>query len=144
MAARLGYWALEAVLMFGIWLLFVCQFQAHELAVGAAAALLSAAAVEGVRGEEHARFLPHARWLAESFRLPWKILHDCGLLVRNLFDGRPGRLRRIPFDAGGSDARSAAHRALAIFYTTLPPNTVVIGIHRARNYMLLHRLEKSS
>jgi|SRR5579883_1531860 len=139
--ARLAYWLFEAALLFLVWLVFVDQLQPHELIAGAAASAVAAAATEAVRGAQHPRFLPHRRWLLESWRLPEQILRDCVLLVRNLFDGRPGHLERIPFDAGGPDAHSVARRALNIFYTTLPPNTIVIGIDRRRNHMLVHRLE---
>lgn len=144
MALRVVYWAAEAALLFVFWLLFVDSLASHELAVGAAACVLAATATEAVRGTQHPRFLPHLRWLLASWRLPGQILRDCVLLVRNLFDHRRGRFESIPFDAGGADARSVARRALAIFYTTLPPNTIVIGIDRRRNSMLLHRLERSS
>jgi multisubunit Na+/H+ antiporter MnhE subunit len=138
---RIVYWAAEAALLFVLWLLFVAQLASHELLVGAGATVLAASATEAVRGCEHPRFLPHIQWIIRSWRLPFEILRDCALLIRNLFDGRTGHLEALPFDAQGDDARAVARRALAIFYTTLPPNTVVIGIDRRRNVMLLHRLE---
>jgi multisubunit Na+/H+ antiporter MnhE subunit len=141
---RIVYWLVEAALLYVLWLLFVAQLQPHELLVGLAATALAASATEAVRGCEHPRFLPHIQWIIRSWRLPFEILRDCALLIRNLFDRRPGRFEAIPFGAGGEDARSVAKRALATFYTTLPPNTVVIGIDRRRNVMLLHRLEDVS
>lgn len=144
MTARLIYWASEAALLFAAWLLFVDQLAPHELLAGALAAVIAATAAEAVRREQQPRFLPHLRWLVACWRLPARILYDCGLLLRNLFDRRTGRFERIPFEAGGNDAHSVARRALAIFTTTLPPNTLVIGIDRQRNYILVHRLEGSS
>jgi hypothetical protein len=141
---RILHWLAEAALLFGLWLLFVAQLARHELLVGAAAVVLAASATEAVRGCEHPRFLPHVQWLVRAWRLPFEILRDCALLVRNLFDRRTGRFEELPFQAGGDDAHAVAHRALGIFYTTLPPNTVVIGIDRRRNVMLLHRLEDAS
>src|SRR5690348_9991871 len=138
---RVVYWLIEAALLFVLWLLFVCQFHAHELLTGAGAAALAASATEAVRGCEHPRFLPHIQWLMQSWRLPFEIVRDCGLLIRNLFDRRTGHFEVVPFEGGGDDARSVARRALATFYTSLPPNTFVIGIDRDRNTMVLHRLE---
>jgi multisubunit Na+/H+ antiporter MnhE subunit len=138
---RIVYWLVETALLFILWLLFVVQLTPHELLVGVGAAALAASATEAVRGCEHPRFLPHIEWIIQSWRLPFEIIRDCALLVRNLFDGRPGRFESIPFQARGEDARAVARRALAIFYTTLPPNTFVIGIDRRRNVILLHRLE---
>jgi multisubunit Na+/H+ antiporter MnhE subunit len=141
---RIVYWLAEAALLYVLWLLFVAQLAPHDLLVGIAAAALGASATEAVGGCEHPRFLPHVEWLIRSWRLPFEILRDCGLLIRNLFDGRPGHSETPRFEAGGDDARSVARRALATFYTTLPPNTVVIGIDRPRHTMLLHRLEGTS
>jgi multicomponent Na+:H+ antiporter subunit D len=56
MGTRLGYWGVETVLLFAVWLLFVDQLQAHELLAGAAASAVAAAATEAVRGTEHPRF----------------------------------------------------------------------------------------
>jgi hypothetical protein len=46
----------------------------------------------------------------------------------------------VPFDSGGDDPESAARRALAIMYTTIPPNFVVVGIDRKKNLMLVHQV----
>ena len=135
------YWLAEAALSFGLWLLFICSLARHELLAGAAAAALAASATEAVRGCEHPRFLPHIHWIIRSWRLPFEVVRDCGQLIRNLFDGRPGRFEAVPFECQGDDAHAVARRALATFYTTLPPNTLVVGIDRRRNEMVLHRLE---
>jgi hypothetical protein len=52
-----------------------------------------------------------------------------------------GCFQAFPFTARGEDARAIARRTLTILYTTLPPNTIVIGIDRRRNQLLLHLLE---
>jgi hypothetical protein len=53
-------------------------------------------------------------------------------------------LREVVFDSGGSDPHSAARRALAITYTTLPPNFVVLSIDLEKNAMLVHQVSESS
>src|SRR5689334_599147 len=98
---RVVYWLAEAILLFAWWLLFVCQVQAHEAVVGIAAVALAASATEAVRGCEHPRFLPHLEWLLQSWSLPFRIVRDCGLLLRNLIDRRAGRFQELPFPAGG-------------------------------------------
>ena len=140
MLVRAVYWLAGTVLLFGLWLLFA-GVSPHELIVGAGGAALAATAVEAVRGTEQPRFLPHIAWLLRAWRLPGQILRDCGLLLRNLATASPGRFVRVPFDAGGDDAPHVAHRALETLYRTLPPNSIVIGIDRARNEILLHVLE---
>ena len=47
------------------------------------------------------------------------------------------------FDPGGSDPESAARRALAIAYTTIPPNFVVLGIDLDKRVMLVHQVSES-
>jgi multisubunit Na+/H+ antiporter MnhE subunit len=137
---RVVYWLASAAFLFGVYLLYA-GVSSHEAVVGAAAATLAAAAVEAVRGAEHPRFLPHAKWIARALRLPYEILRDNALLVRNVATGGPGRFVRIPFEAGGDDAHGIARRTLETFYRTLPPNSIVIGIDRARDEILMHVLE---
>jgi len=137
---RAVYWLTGTALLFGLYLLYA-GISAHEAIVGAGAAAIAAAAVEAVRGAEHPRFLPHIAWLGRALRLPYQILRDNALLVRNLADGGQGRFVRIPFDAGGSDAHGIAQRTLETFYRTTPPNSIVIGIDRERNEILMHVLE---
>lgn len=140
MLARAVFWLAGTALLFLVWLLFAGS-EPDELLVGAGAAALAAAAVEAVRGTEHPHFLPHLAWLLRAWRLPGLVLRDCWLLMRNLATGRHGRFVRMRFDAGGDDAHGVAHRALETLYRTLPPNSIVIGVDRARNEILLHVLE---
>lgn len=137
---RAVYWLAGTAVLFGVYLLYA-GVSAHEAIVGGAAAAIAAAAVEAVRGTEHPRFLPHFAWLAQALRLPFQILRDTALLVRNLLRGGDGRFVRVPVDAGAEDAHGVARRTLETFYRTLPPNTIVIGIDRARNEVLMHVLE---
>src|ERR1051325_9023855 len=137
---RVSYWLVGAVALFGVWVLFAGA-QVHELIVGIPAAALAAAGMEAVRGTEHPHFLPHLTALLRAAKLPGEILQDTALLIRNLLTGGDGRFVREPFEAGGDDARSVARRVLETTYRTLPPNSIVLGIDRQRNEILLHVLE---
>jgi multisubunit Na+/H+ antiporter MnhE subunit len=138
---RVVYWLAGSALLFGLYLLYA-GVSAHEVTVGAGAAMVAAAAVEAVRGTEHPRFLPHLSWIARAARLPFEIVRDTRLLVRNLVTGGDGRFVRVPIEAGGEDARGVARRTLETFYRTLPPNSIVIGIDRERGEILMHVLER--
>ena len=140
MFLRCFYWLVEFTALFALWLLFVFQFRASESLVGILAAALGATAVEAVRGCEHPHFLPDLRWILEFRHVPLRILRDSWLLVRTVGTSHTGRFRTRPFPAGGNDARSVARRVLATLYETLPPGSIVIGIDRRRNEMLLHVL----
>jgi hypothetical protein len=150
MLARALYWLLEFVVLLCAWWLFTGTVGWNETVAGAGAALLGATATEAVRGVEHPRFLPDLRWIADFRHVPGAILKDSllvtGKLWRMLFAGdrSTGRFVSVPFPPTGSGARSIARRVLAILYTTLPPNTIVIGIDRAHNGMLMHQLEETS
>lgn len=148
-AARLGSVALEWIVLFVLWLLYVGQPDRSELMTGAAASLLAAVASESVRGQNLARFYPATHWIFLLGRLPVDVLRDCGrltgALVRWLFFSVPpaSGFSEIEFPAGGEDARSDARRALAGGALSLPPNSYVIGFDRERNRVLLHNLTPS-
>jgi multisubunit Na+/H+ antiporter MnhE subunit len=137
---RVVYWLAGTVLLFGLYLLFA-GVSAHEAVVGAASAAIAAAAVEAVRGTEHPRFLPHWQALTRALRLPFEIVRDTALLIRNLGRGGDGSFVRTPVECGGDDAHGVALRTLETFYRTLPPNSIVLGIDRERNEILMHVLE---
>lgn len=134
------YWLIEFVVLFALWLLFVFQLKASESLVGVIAAAIGATAVEAVRGCEHPHFLPDLRWVLDFRHVPLRILRDSWLLVRTLGSKRSGRFRTRTFNSGGNDSRSVARRVLSTLYETLPPGSIVIGIDRRRNEMLLHVL----
>ena len=140
MVQRGFYWFIEFTALFALWLLFEFQFRATESLVGVFAAALGASAVEAVRGCEHPHFLPDLRWLLEFGHIPLRILRDTALLARTLGSRRTGSFRSRPFASGGKDSRSVARRVLATLYETLPPGSIVIGIDRRRNEMLVHEL----
>jgi len=137
---RAVYWLAGSALLFALYLLYAGA-SAHEVVVGAGAAMVAAAAVEAVRGTENPRFLPHLSWITRAVRLPAEIVRDTGLLLKNLASGGDGQFVRVPIEAGGDDARAVAHRTLETFYRTLPPNSIVIGIDRERGEILMHVLE---
>ena len=137
--------AVEFVLLIGLWMMFVSLLQWNELIAGVAAALIGAFADAVIKATDFASFEPELKQLLLIFRLPGEVLRNTlvvfGELFRRLAGAPPrSRLLIVPFDGGGVDRRSAARRALAILYSTIPPNSVVVGIDQDRNYLLLHNL----
>jgi hypothetical protein len=116
----------------------------HELWLAAAASVITATAAETVRGQPFAGFRPRLGWLLEAWREPWYIVEGCATIfwvfMKDFFRPEPSVLREVVFDPGGSDPASAARRALAIAYTTIPPNFVVLGIDLDKNVMLVHQV----
>lgn len=147
---RVWYRVAEGAVLYVFWLIFTGNTSTNELWVGGAAAVLAATAAEAVLGLNFARFYPHARWLLEFWRVPGMVASGCWallevLVLRNIL-GRPvhGELKTIAFEPGGSDSRSAARRALAILFTTLAPNFIVVRIDRRQKLMLYHQVLGSS
>jgi hypothetical protein len=82
--------------------------------------------------------------------LPWLFARGSidifATLLRQLFGGAPAQslLQEVAFDVGAEDDPDAvARRALAIGYTTMTPNFVIIGIDRQRRTMLYHQIDRS-
>lgn len=147
LGSRLLFWALHWAGAFCLWLLFVNTTHVHELWMAAAASTLAATAAEVVREQPFASFRPRITWLLEAWREPWYILQGCALIlwvfIKHLFHSEPSVLRQVVFDSGASDPKSAARRAIAIVYTTTPPNFVVLGIDLDKQVMLVHQVSQS-
>jgi multisubunit Na+/H+ antiporter MnhE subunit len=132
----------------GVWLLLAGSWHPQEvvaaLIVGALVAYLGVTVrqVTGHRGVGFLRFLPALlRMYARGVRDCWTV--SLALLRRPLRLGPQGRLRRVPFEVGGSEADAASRRALATLSTSLQPNTYVIGFDRERDVALVHELVRS-
>lgn len=134
----------------GLWIVLVEKFSAAELTTGAVCTLLAALASELAWGEHLTAFSGNPRLLLQAWRLPklfvsgtWEILV---VLARHLFTRHKAQsiLRMVRFDAGqADDPEAAARRALAVAYTTMTPNFVIIGIDREGHSMLYHQIAAS-
>ncbi|HLH30954.1 MAG TPA: hypothetical protein VKY31_07100 [Terriglobia bacterium] len=142
-------WLVQFLLMVALWFAFVAKTELAEALIGIGAAALAATADAAVRRSRIAKFRPKPAWLLEAWRLPGDILRDTilvfkALLRQLILHKKPQNiLRSIPFDSGGHSARSSARRALALFFTTISPNFIVIGIDNDKNSMLIHQVEPS-
>jgi len=137
----------EWALLFLLWLLFENQTNFYELLFGAGSALFATIGTELIRRQPFASFCPRVVWIAQGWRLPWYLLQGNFAILRAMIKQvfKPGKsiLRSVPFDAGGADAASAARRALAIAYTGMSPNFVVLSIDLAKHVMVVHEMERS-
>jgi multisubunit Na+/H+ antiporter MnhE subunit len=138
MARRVAYWAADFGVLLGVWLLLVMTTEPAELAAGAGAAALAALGMELAREQQHPQFAPRLRDLTQFYRIPASVAEDTVALLVKLPKRPEGFFRLLPFYFGGDSAADGGRRALAIIYATIPPNTLVIGIERQRNRMLVH------
>ena len=135
----------EFFLLLGLWMIFVSMSKLDELLVGIGAALIAAFADGVVKAKKFAIFYPHLKSTVLVFWEPWYALTGTAAIFAALAKHLMGKkseaqLRAVPFDSGGDDPESAARRALAIMYTTIPPNFVVVGIDRKKDLMLVHQV----
>lgn len=139
-------WLLTYVVLYGVYLLFASTLTTPELVAGAVVAVIATGAtvVFGTVGVVH--FKPSPRDLLQVWRVPYYAVIDTiqvvGALAKQLFTrrGADSLLRAVPFDVGAADEGAAARRALAVTYTTLTPNFIVLGIAHEQALLLYHEI----
>ncbi|HEX4169323.1 MAG TPA: hypothetical protein VHZ55_27995 [Bryobacteraceae bacterium] len=146
----LGLSVLSLLLIVALWILFVGGTRRNEMFVGAGVLVLSAAFLFQVWRTETLRL--EVRWedVVQGWRIPWyvvsKVCEIIVILAKDLFKiKRAGSFYRVSgFTTSKSDPVLIARRVLAIAYTTMAPNFIVIGIDSRQSRMLFHQLERSS
>ena len=138
-------------ILYIFWIVFSGSFAAHELLIGIVAALLATAGLFVINLQYPARFSPSSFDLISIWRLPWYLLSgtwEIAIVAARDFLGikRAKSLFRIAsFDGGGKDdPRATARRVLAVAYTTVAPNFIVLGINTNDQTLLFHQIERSS
>ena len=132
---------------FVFWLIFVSGVGLDETLAGIAAAFLTVTILEALKRAEPLQFRPPLGALAQIWRVPALILRGNWTLVEELGRRLVGRRRRSAFSqtqfrAIGNGGQAAAKRALAVFFATLPPNFLIVGIDAASGTMLYHQIRK--
>ncbi len=140
-----------AAVWFGTWILLVEKLSPPELVAGAICAVIAAVASELSWGTHLNRFGANVHALVQAYHLPWLIVKDTvvifKVLARHLFTRRkaPSLMLAVDFDVGEEDdPNDSMRRALAIGYSTMTPNCVVIGIDHRRGRMLYHQLRRTA
>lgn len=140
-------WLITYVVLYGVYLLFVSTLTKPELIAGIAVALIATVATGVFETVGVVHFKPSFRDLLQIWRVPYYAVMDAllvlGALGRQLVTrrGADSLLRAVPFDVGGPDDGSAARRALAVTYTTLTPNFIVLGIAHKQALLLYHQIQ---
>jgi hypothetical protein len=135
-----------AASQWALWLGYTNNVGYREMIAGGVAAVIATtgAVVFAMQGGACFRF----RWrdVLQAVYLPWFTLQGTWEILRalgkQLFTraGAPSVIAAAPFDVGGDDPSSAGRRALAIGYTTVTPNFIVLGIFRDERLMLYHQI----
>ncbi len=136
---------------YGFWLFFTGTFSPHELEIGIIAALLASSGLVVVAHCYSVPFSPTLKDLLSLWRLPWYLLSGTWevlfVAARDLVGGKQAEsvFRVALFDAGNKDDPSkTARRVLAVLYTTIAPNFIVMGVNASDQKMLFHQIERGS
>lgn len=130
------------------WTACVSSFSAHELIIGIPATVLSTAFCLFTVHKVDLRFRPRLIELAEIWRLPWYVTLDVAQVVWVLLldlAGKPASslFRATRWRENEDSGRGTARRVLAIAYTTVSPNMIVVGIDCEHGQMLFHQVLRS-
>lgn len=142
--------ALSLPASYGLWIVFVGTFSLHELLVGMVAAVLAVVGMCVIDVQYPARFSPKLAELLSIWRLPWYLISGTWEVLKVAVTDLIGIRRAeslflvVPFNAGAKDGpRAVARRALAVAYSTMTPETIVLGINTDCKQMLLHEIKRS-
>ena len=119
--------------------------------VGIIATLLATAGTAVIDLQYPSRFAPSLGELLSWWRLPWYLLSGTWEIMKvaitDLLGTDPAEslFRVSPFAAGKkNDERAVARRVLAVTYTTVAPNFIILGINCSDQKMLFHQIKRSS
>lgn len=138
--------AIEWLFLVTLWMLFVSQWKKGELLIGILVAGIGAFADALAKKESFAKFKPKLSWLVLIFWEPWYAIDGTWATLKAIAKKLMGKkseaqFKVAGFDAPGDDAQSAAKRALAIAYMTIPPNFIIVGIDEKKGQVLIHQVE---
>lgn len=136
-------------LVAGLWLLFTGSDKLHEWIVGLAGAACTMVFLTIVYRQELQGF--DLRWsdALALWRAPWYLISGVGeitlVLLKDLAGKRAESIFRVcGFQTAMADPHLVTRRALAVAYTSIAPNFIVLGVDPRRSRMLFHQLQRSS
>lgn len=142
--------AISLTVSYVLWILFVGTLSAHELIVGILATLLAVGGTCVVDVQYPARFSPSVAELLSIWRLPWYLVSGTWRVLTIALNDFLGIRKAqslfllVPFRAGDkTNPRAVARRVLAVTYTTMSPESIVLGVNTNTKQMLYHELERS-
>ncbi|HEX5285129.1 MAG TPA: hypothetical protein VFW30_13485 [Bryocella sp.] len=144
-----GVLALSVLIMAGEWILLVAGVKRDEMIVGALSVLASALFLQFVYRAEQQKLDIRLKDLATAWRLPGYIVRDTWVVTLVLMKDLLGIKRASSFyrvcgfKTSKDDPLLAGRRVLATAFTTVTPNSIVIGIDYEQSRMLFHQLQRA-
>jgi hypothetical protein len=144
-----GVLALSVIVMAAEWILLVAGTKRDEMIVGALCVIAAGLFLQFVYRAEDQKLDIRLKDLATCWRIPWYILNDAWqitlVLLKDLLGiQRASSFYRVcGFKTAKYDPLLTARRVLATVFTTVTPNSIVIGIDYEQSRMLFHQLVRS-
>lgn len=145
-ARRVGSWLVWWALLMSLWVVLDYSVAAAELLVGAGVAAVGAFVAELVAYQAASHFRMRVKWLVPMFALPGRVVRDTvivfGALFRRLVHGEEpvSGFLAVTKAWGDESAQGLTRRALLVGGSSVAPNTLVLGIDRERDVMVVHHL----
>jgi len=145
-ARRVGSFLVWWVLLMAFWVWIDDSVALAELLVGAGVAVMGALLAEVVQCQAGTHVRIRFEWLAEGLKLPKEVVRDLGVVLGALWsqvvkgEGPRSGFVALPVRPGTDTTEDATRRALITASRSVAPNTLVLGIDRERNVMIVHHL----
>lgn len=143
---RTAAWSIVVVaLAFLAWMAFIGDLSAQDMALGAACALFCGAASLLTWRAMGLSIAFDLRDLLQLWRLPWIALHDAWSITCALggdllhLQAAGSHFRAVPFHEQ-RNRRGRLRHVLAVAYTSVTPNSIVIGIDTEQKLLLFHQI----
>lgn len=147
---RAAAWTAAAVCAGALYLLLIDTTSLAELIVLAGAAAIAATGFELAREQQTVGGLSvRLRWFTSLYRplikAPSDIVVVSGLALRQLFKPRQvnGTFRAVRFRCGPDHDIEIGRRALAEWFGSFAPNTIIVGVDVERELILGRQLHSS-
>lgn len=148
---RLAFLSITTIpFLFVLWLVFVGTVSRWELLVGAGVSVLGGSAVAVVEHADDAHFQPRPPDLLQAVYIPWLLIQGTyeilWVSIRDLLGGRKAvsASRIVRFEAGElCDVHDTGRRVLAVAYTTMAPNFIILGVNTNKKNLVFHQIERS-
>jgi hypothetical protein len=144
---RIRFWIVTWVLLWALYDLLVFKTEPAEIVAGAVCGAIAATGAVLVRAQAEAGFAPGRGWWRGLVALPRELAVDTWLLVTVLWrvivrrEDVRGRFITLPFPGvAGQGQEAVSRRALAKWYGSVAPNTLVVGFDEDAERILLHQL----
>ena len=143
----LRFWIVAWLVLWALYVLLVFKTEPAEIVAGAACGAVGATAGTLVRSQRSVRFNPGRGWWRGMLHLPRELIVDTWLLVGVLWrvlvrrELVRGRFITLPFPGvRGESSRAVSRRAVAKWFGSVAPNSLVVGFDEDAERILLHQL----